>query len=57
MIGETNPKHKRLSFEDMIDNFIFNANCPNDIDVLIVDEAQDCSKPQIEALKKSCNKC
>lgn len=46
-------KHKRLSFEDMIDNFIFNANCPNDIDVLIVDEAQDCSKPQIDALRKA----
>lgn len=46
-------KHKRLSFEDMIDNFIFNANCPKNIDILIVDEAQDCSKPQIDALRKA----
>ena len=46
-------KHKRLSFEDMIDNFRFRANCPNDIEVLIVDEAQDCSKPQIDALIKA----
>ena len=46
-------KHKRVSFEDMIDNFIFKAHCPNNIDVLIVDEAQDCSRPQIDALRKA----
>ena len=46
-------KHKRVCFEDMIDNFIYKANCPKNIDVLIVDEAQDCSKPQIDALRKA----
>ena len=45
--------HKKLSFEDMIDNFILYAETPTDIDILIVDEAQDCSKPQIKALKKA----
>jgi len=45
--------HKKLSFEDMIDNFIFRAEIPTNIDVLIVDEAQDCSKPQIKALQKA----
>ena len=44
--------HKKLSFEDMIDNFLFRAEIPTDIDILIVDEAQDCSKPQIKALQK-----
>ena len=47
------PEHKRISFVDMIDNFRFNAAIPTDIDVLIVDEAQDCSKPQIAALQKA----
>ncbi len=37
----------------MIDNFRFEAAIPTDIDVLIVDEAQDCSKPQIAALQKA----
>ena len=45
--------HKKLSFEDMIDNFLFRAETPIDIDILIVDEAQDCSKPQIKALQKA----
>jgi len=35
----------------MIDNFIKKSEVPKDIDVLIVDEAQDCSKPQIHALQ------
>ena len=47
------PEHKRISFVDMIDNFRFSAAIPTDIDVLIVDEAQDCSKPQIAALQKA----
>jgi len=47
------PEHKRISFVDMIDNFRFKAATPTDIDVLIVDEAQDCSKPQIAALQKA----
>jgi len=46
-----NSEHKRISFVDMIDNFRFEAAIPTDIDVLIVDEAQDCSKPQIAALQ------
>jgi len=46
-----NLEHKRISFVDMIDNFRFKSEVPNDIDVLIVDEAQDCSKPQINALQ------
>ena len=45
--------HKKISFEDMIDNFLFKAEIPEDIDVLIVDEAQDCSKPQIACFTKS----
>ena len=45
--------HKKLSFEDMIDNFLYHAEIPTDIDILIVDEAQDCSKPQIKALQKA----
>jgi superfamily I DNA/RNA helicase len=45
--------HKKLSFEDMIDNFLNFSETPTDIDVLIVDEAQDCSKPQIKALQKA----
>lgn len=45
--------HKKLSFQDMIDNFLKYAEVPKDIDVLIVDEAQDCSKPQIKALQKA----
>ena len=45
--------HKKLSFEDMIDNFLLRAETPIDIDILIVDEAQDCSKPQIKALQKA----
>jgi len=49
-------KHKKLSFEDMIDNFRFWAEVPTDIDILIVDEAQDCSKPQIKALQKAATK-
>ena len=48
-----NSEHKRISFVDMIDNFRFKAAIPTDIDVLIVDEAQDCSKPQIAALQKA----
>ena len=48
--------HKKISFEDMIDNFLFKAEIPEDIDVLIVDEAQDCSKPQIQALQKAATK-
>ena len=48
-----NEEHKRISFVDMIDNFRFKAAIPTDIDVLIVDEAQDCSKPQIAALQKA----
>jgi len=47
------PEHKRVDFVDMIDNFRFEAAIPTDIDVLIVDEAQDCSKPQIAALQKA----
>ena len=47
-----NEEHKRISFVDMIDNFRFEAAIPTDIDVLIVDEAQDCSKPQIAALQE-----
>ena len=46
-----NPEHRRVSFVDMIDNFIKKSEVPKDIDVLIVDEAQDCSKPQIHALQ------
>ena len=46
-----NPEHRRVSFVDMIDNFRFKSEIPKDIDVLIVDEAQDCSKPQINALQ------
>ena len=46
-----NLEHKRVSFVDMIDNFRFKSEVPKDIDVLIVDEAQDCSKPQIHALQ------
>ena len=46
-----NPEHRRVSFVDMIDNFRFKSEVPKDIDVLIVDEAQDCSKPQIHALQ------
>ena len=46
-----NLEHKRVSFVDMIDNFRFKSEIPKDIDVLIVDEAQDCSKPQIHALQ------
>ena len=46
-----NPEHRRVSFVDMIDNFRFKSEIPKDIDVLIVDEAQDCSKPQIHALQ------
>jgi superfamily I DNA/RNA helicase len=42
----------KLSFEDMIDNFLFLGKEPDDIDALIVDEAQDCNKPQIKALHK-----
>ena len=45
--------HKKLSFEDMIDNFLLRGETPTDIDILIVDEAQDCSKPQIKALQKA----
>ena len=45
-------KFKKLSFEDMIDNFYFKANDPEDVDALIIDEAQDCNKPQIKALHK-----
>ncbi len=45
--------HKKLSFEDMIDNFLLHGETPTDIDILIVDEAQDCSKPQIKALQKA----
>ena len=37
----------------MIDNFLYYSKAPTDIDVLIVDEAQDCNKPQIEALQKA----
>ena len=48
-----NPEHKRVDFVDMIDNFRFEAAVPTNIDVLIVDEAQDCSKPQIAALQKA----
>jgi len=47
------PEHKRVDFVDMIDNFRFEAAVPTNIDVLIVDEAQDCSKPQIAALQKA----
>jgi len=50
---EFRDKYKKLSFEDMIDNFRFHAETPKDIDILIVDEAQDCSKPQIKALQKA----
>ena len=46
-----NSEHRRVSFVDMIDNFRFKSEVPSDIDVLIVDEAQDCSKPQINALQ------
>jgi len=48
---EKTPEHRRVSFVDMIDNFRFKSEIPKDIDVLIVDEAQDCSKPQINALQ------
>jgi hypothetical protein len=41
----------KISFEDMIDNFRFKAEVPTDIDVLIVDEAQDCNRPQTHALQ------
>jgi len=51
-----NSEHRRVSFVDMIDNFRFKAEIPTDIDVLIVDEAQDCSKPQIAALQKAATK-
>ena len=40
------PGQERLSFEDMIDNFLFYGKEPEDIQVLMVDEAQDCSRPQ-----------
>ena len=46
------PGQERLSFEDMIDNFLFYGKEPEDIQVLMVDEAQDCSRPQIKALHK-----
>ena len=29
-------KFKKLSFEDMIDNFYFKANDPEDVDALII---------------------
>ena len=40
-------------FEDMIEDFIKHSKAPTDIDVLIVDEAQDCNIPQVEALLKA----
>ena len=46
-------KERVSSYEDMIDNFLYYSKAPTDIDVLIVDEAQDCNKPQIEALQKA----
>ena len=46
-------KNGLKSYEDMIDDFIFNSKEPTDIDVLIVDEAQDCNVPQVEALLKA----
>ena len=51
--NEYREKEKVSSYEDMIDNFIYHSKAPTDIDVLIVDEAQDCNKPQIEALRKA----
>jgi len=52
--GEYREKNKKVSFEDMLDNFISKeTKIPDDIDVLIVDEGQDCNKPQVEALLKA----
>tara|TARA_R100000697_G_scaffold51427_1_gene64454 strand:- start:153 stop:1916 length:1764 start_codon:yes stop_codon:yes gene_type:complete len=51
--NEYREKEKVSSYEDMIDNFIYHSKAPTDIDVLIVDEAQDCNKPQVEALQKA----
>lgn len=39
-------------FDDMIRDFIDLAKDPEDIDALIVDEAQDSNKPQLQALNK-----
>ena len=51
---EHREENKRVSFEDMLDNFISDeTKIPDDIDVLIVDEGQDCNKPQVEALLKA----
>ena len=45
---------KVVSFEDMLDNFISDeTKIPDDIDVLIIDEGQDCNKPQVQALLKA----
>ena len=51
--NEYREKEKVSSYEDMIDNFLYYSKAPTDIDVLIVDEAQDCNKPQVEALRKA----
>ena len=51
--NEYRDKERVSSYEDMIDNFLYYSKAPTDIDVLIVDEAQDCNKPQIEALQKA----
>ena len=46
--------NKKVSFEDMLDAFIDESTkVPDDIEVLIVDEGQDCNKPQVQALLKA----
>ena len=51
--NEFREKERVSSYEDMIDNFLYYSKAPTDIDVLIVDEAQDCNIPQREALQKA----
>ena len=51
--GEYREEKKKVSFEDMLDFFIYESKIPDDIDVLIIDEGQDCNKPQVQALRKA----
>ena len=42
-----------IDFTDMLDKFLEKGSISNKLDVVFVDEAQDCSKPQIKALQKA----
>ena len=57
---EVYDNYKKLNqvcdYNDMIEDFINHAVVP-DIDVLIVDEAQDSNIPQLKALEKNVYKC